>query len=194
MQRIILASGSKTRKLVLEILGLYFDVIPSDFDEQSITEPNHAKRAEMLARKKAESVAEEHKGIIIAADTFEALENGEILEKPKDIKEARWMLEAQSGSRAIGYTGFCYIDTERAINHSETSITKILFREWSDKEIEAYIDKYPVLDWAAAFNAFDMYGMGMIAHLEGSTTGWTYAMPTDILVPLLRQSGLDVHP
>jgi len=54
-------------------------------------------------------VAKENEGIIIAADTFLSCE-GKVLEKPRDLAEAKEMLKLESNNKLIAYTGFCYLD------------------------------------------------------------------------------------
>lgn len=45
MRQIILASQSKTRKLLLNSLGIPFIIIPADIDEKEVKNPNLRVRA-----------------------------------------------------------------------------------------------------------------------------------------------------
>ena len=193
MQRIILASGSPQRKSIFSVLNIPFEAIPADIDEKAIRDDDLKKQAEKIARAKAEAVASENKGIVIAADTFVVL-RGQVLEKPKDLAEAEEMLKLQSGQPAVVYTGFCYLDGEKGINFSTTSTIDIEFRELSAAEIKDYVNKFPVTGWSAAFSSAYPYGVTLISQINGSLTGFTYGLPLDLMIPLLRQSGFDVHP
>ena len=53
-QKIILASGSKQRKLIMDALGIEYVVIPADIDEKAIRDEDLKSRAEKIARAKAE--------------------------------------------------------------------------------------------------------------------------------------------
>ena len=66
-QRIILASSSKQRKIMMDALSITYEIIPADINERMIRDENFELRAEKIARAKAEKVAEKHKGIIISA-------------------------------------------------------------------------------------------------------------------------------
>jgi septum formation protein len=68
--RIILASSSKQRQDIFNMIGIKYDVVTSNVDEKSNqTEPN--KYVEELSLNKAKSVSNQISGkaIIIAADT-----------------------------------------------------------------------------------------------------------------------------
>jgi septum formation protein len=193
MQKIILASSSPQRKNLFSVLNIPFEVIPADIDETSIRDNIFEKQAEKIARAKAEKVASENTGIVISADTFVVL-NNQILEKPKNLEEAKKMLELQSGKEEIVYTGLCYLDAENKINFSTTSIINIKFRELSEREIENYIKKFPVTSWSAAFSPAYPYGITLINEINGSFTGFTYGLPLDLIIPLLKKSGFDIRP
>jgi len=100
--KIILASQSVARRKALEILGLEYEVIPSNFDESSIKEDNPHERARKLAEAKARTVGEKHNAIIVAADLFVVLDHKNY-EKPKDNQEAIQMLKDQSGRQDAIY-------------------------------------------------------------------------------------------
>ena len=192
MQKIILASGSKNRQRLLKTLGIPFKVIVSNFDEAKIKEKNPEIRARKIALAKAEKVADSCRGIIIACDTFTACQ-GEILEKPKDLVEARLMLKKLSANKAVCYTGFCFI-SDKAKVFSKTAITKVSFRQFFKSEIEEFVSIFPVTEWAAAYAPSKAYVMGMIKSLSGSLTGLTHGLPIEFLIPLLRESGYKPKP
>lgn len=110
--RVILASGSKNRQALLNLLGIPFEVIPSYIDEKSILEENPIKKVQKIALLKASQVASQHEGIIIAADTFAVIKNKHY-EKPIDLDEAKRMLLELSGQTLKSLTGICIINTAR---------------------------------------------------------------------------------
>ena len=57
MLPIILASGSKNRRTILEALGFPFRIEVSNFDEQSVEETNFSLRAQQIALGKAQTIA-----------------------------------------------------------------------------------------------------------------------------------------
>ncbi|MFY9462729.1 MAG: Maf family protein [Candidatus Sungiibacteriota bacterium] len=193
MPRIILASASPQRKNLFAALNLPFEIIPADIDEAAIRDPDPKKQALLIARAKCDAVARREQGIIIAADTF-CVYAGKILEKPRDQEEAAAMLHALSGNTAIAYTGLCYLDAEHGIHESAITQTEFTFRELSTDEIARYVEILPVTTWSAAFSPAYPYGMTLVSRINGSFTGFTHGLPMELLIPLLRRSGIAVQP
>lgn len=187
--KIILASNSATRKKLMDSLEINYEVIPANIDEKAIRDNNLKIQSEKIARAKAEFVAKNNDGIIIAADTFGSI-GSIVLEKPKTLKEASEMLRRQSGKTGIMYTGFCYIDKKNGINFSNVSEVKYTFRHLFDEEINIFVRKNPVLTWSAAFSPSDPYQTGFISKIEGSLTALMYGIPSEFLIPLLKKSGV----
>lgn len=194
MHQVILASQSKARSLLFKSLGIQFKAVPANIDEKAIRNSNLAKRAQNLANTKAERILEKFpKAIIIAADTFS--ESGGItLEKPADTLEAKKMLKHLSGKSAINYTAFRYIDRKNKIDFKRTVKVKYKFRILYDHEIDEYIKKYPVTQWAAGFALVTPYITSFVSHVNGSYTGLSYGLPTELLIPLLKKSGFEPNP
>ena len=193
MRKVILASQSQHRKLILSYLNVPFEVLPADIDEKAIRDDDPSKRAEKIARAKAEKIASNNDGVIVAADTFTVLD-GKVLEKPKDKEEAKVFLKMLSGKSGYDLTGFCYLDREKNIDYSKTFRTDFTFRELYKDEIEGYVKNNPVTEWAAGFGFMAPYTTTMISEIHGSFAGLAYGFPIEIVVPLLRKSGFEPIP
>jgi len=192
MRKIILASGSKQRKLLFETLGLSFEIIPSNIDEKAVAFTDLVSRAENIARAKAEAVAKDHlDAVVIAADTYVVKDN-KALEKPHSLAEAEAMITNLSGTNAIAYSGYCYIDRNEDINQSGVAETLMRFRSLSPQFIKQYVANNPVKDWSAAFSPAYHQGMALVDSIEGSFTNFTHGLPLEIIVPLLEKSGIKV--
>src|SRR5689334_19470051 len=103
MNRLILASTSPTRRLILANAGLAFDVMPPPVDERAVEAPlltsgiGVAEIAAVLAEAKAESVsALQPDRLVIGADQTLEFE-GVRLTKPESMEEARRQLLAMAG-------------------------------------------------------------------------------------------------
>ncbi len=187
--KIILASNSAIRKKLMDSLEVPYKIIPANIDEKKIRDRNLRVRSEKIARAKAEFVAKNNGGIIIAADTFGSV-NGQVLEKPKNLEEAKEMLKLQSDKECLMYTGFCYIDRKNDVDFSDSVEIKYTFRKLSDEEINYQIKNVPVLQYSAAFAPNDPNQISLIAEMDGSFTGLMYGIPAEILIPLLQKSGV----
>ncbi len=140
--RIVLASGSPRRKEILSQIGVSYEVIVSDCDENTdCTVP--AELVKELSRKKAETVAEKLDApvLVIGADTVVAFD-GRILGKPKDDGDAARMLTMLAGKTHQVYTGVSLIikevsGEERVLTFAECS--EVTVEALNEQQIAAYI-------------------------------------------------------
>ena len=139
--RIILASASKQRQDIFNMIGLKYDVITSDVPEESNqTEPD--KYVEELSLNKAKSVKKQikDKAIIISADTI-IYSNNKIYEKPKSKEEAYSNLKELSNNKCTAYTGITLIDLYKEKVICSSSKVNVYFNEIKDEEAEWYVNK-----------------------------------------------------
>ena len=138
--RIILASASKQRQDIFNMIGLKYDVITSDVPEESNqTEPD--KYVEELSLNKAKSVEKQikDKAIIISADTI-IYNNNKIYEKPKSKEEAYSNLKELSNNKCTAYTGITLIDLYKEKVICSSSKVNVYFNEIKDEEAEWYVN------------------------------------------------------
>ena len=137
--RIILASKSPRRKYLLEQAGVTFSIIPSEFDESSVTISEPDTYVKMLAEAKASDISRQHPASwIIGADTIVLIDNT-ILGKPGFAAEARSMLKQLSGKTHQVFTGYCICCKNKNTSYSDTAKTDVHFKSLSDAEIETLI-------------------------------------------------------
>lgn len=137
--KLILASNSRTRKEVLDKVGLSYDVIPSDIEEFSDkTDPKEYVMD--LSKQKADAVAKKIKeGVIISADSIIYIDNKK-LEKPKTKEQAKEMLLKLSGRVNYAVTGVTIIDLYQNKSITLNEVTEVYFDELIDEEIDWYIE------------------------------------------------------
>jgi septum formation protein len=105
--RLILASKSPRRSYLLDQAGLTFKVIPSSFDENSVSLSTPETYVKTLAEAKTADVSKAYpESWVIGADTIVVID-GTILGKPDSKKQARTMLKSLSGKTHQVYTGYC---------------------------------------------------------------------------------------
>ena len=99
MSKIILASGSPRRKILLEQLGLSFDIIVSNTDEVIDPMLSPSELVIQLSKQKAADVAKNLEGdfVVLGADTIVVYKD-KVLGKPKDREEAKAMLTMLQGN------------------------------------------------------------------------------------------------
>ncbi len=139
-KKIILASASPRRKQLLEQIGLVFEVIPSDVDEDNLIHHDPLKNIETLALHKAQDVAKKvQEGIIIAADT-QILIDGDTVGKPIDRADALNMLSCLSGKTHKVITGVAILDAQTGHKETWVETTLVTFRELPLDEIMEYLE------------------------------------------------------
>lgn len=148
--KIILASNSPRRKDLFSLFGWPFIVLPADIDEARNPGETPSDYVSRLACEKAQKVASENVGLIIAADTIVA-DGDQLLGKPVDEVQARKMLEQLRGRVHQVYTGIALVDTETQESYSDVCRTDVLMRHYSDEEIKDYIATGDPMDKAGAY-------------------------------------------
>jgi septum formation protein len=185
--KIILASQSKSRRKALNILGLKYEVIPSNFDEKSLRHENPQELAKRLAEAKARAVGQkENDALIIASDLFVVFQ-GNIYEKPKDLGEAESMLRSYSGNKLDIVAGLAVYDSKKKKMISKSEKHTVKFRKLTDYEIKDYMSRYPVLNFSGAFEE-----EGSIRFCKEGKYPFFYGIPMESLIKLLRKSGVEV--
>lgn len=166
--KIILASQSPRRKRLLVDLGLSFETIPVDVDESYPPNLKAEEIAIFLSQLKADAFNFDklcENCLVITADTI-VWQNGQVLSKPKDDKDANRILSLLSGNAHEVITGVTIRTKEKS--QSFYSITKVYFKHLSKEEIEYYILNYQPFDKAGAYGIQEWIGYIGIEKIEGS--------------------------
>lgn len=140
MVKLILASSSKQRKDILDMLGLKYEIVRSLVEEKSLA-TNPDDYVIDLSKDKANSVASQinEKAIIIAADTIVYM-NNKIYEKPKSKREAFQNLKEMSGQTTYAVTGITIKDLYKCREISFSDTAEVVFNNIDDKEINWYVE------------------------------------------------------
>lgn len=137
---IVLASSSKQRKDMLDMLGIDYKVVTSKVEEKSTSKDPYTY-VEKLSLNKALSVKDQlnYKALIIACDTVVSF-NSHIYEKPKSKEEAYNNLKQFSNNENTVITGVTILDLykNKTITFSES--TDVYLKDIPDEDIKWYID------------------------------------------------------
>ena len=196
MKKIILASQSPWRKKLLFWIGVDFDVMISDFDESSVNIDDPKELVKVLAEKKVETVAKDlSEGIVIGADTVIVIDNKtfgdlRVLGKPDDINNAREILKDLRDKTHFVYTGVCVLDVENGKMISEVDETKMIFKDFSDVDLEEYLKTGDSLGKAGAYQFLAIVDK-FVESFEGSVSG-VIGLPIKRLVRMLKEVDVEV--
>ena len=102
---LILASASPRRRELLAGLGVEFEVMPAEIAEHEASDSDPRKMVRHNAALKADWVAARRPdALVLGADTTVCIDRI-VLNKPRDLAEARTMLRRLSGRTHTVYTG-----------------------------------------------------------------------------------------
>lgn len=183
---LILASASPRRRDLLAQIGVPHTVHPADIDEARFFREKPEIYVRRLALEKARAVARLHPGgTILAADTTVVLD-GEVLNKPGNLDDARRMLQALAGRTHQVHTGIAVLGPGGEQAHVET--TAVAFTAIPPAELAAYLATGDSLDKAGAYG-IQGYAARWIARIEGDFFN-VVGLPLVSVLRLLRLAGL----
>jgi MAF protein len=195
---LVLASNSPRRRQLLSLGGWEFTVCAAEVDETPL--PGEAPTAYVcrLAVAKARAAAVSSPctdgNLFLAADTTvvdeQAPPGDKILGKPADAADARRMLRSLRGRVHQVYTALALYRPEDATMLTSLCCTAVLMRDYTDAEIEAYIESGDPLDKAGAY-AIQHAGFHPVETLQGCYAN-VMGLPLCHLTCLLQT--LDIHP
>ena len=188
-KKIILASQSPRRKWLLEQIGLEFDIITSNFDENIEGKKFSRQLIESLAFEKAKDVAARvgDDALIIAADTVVIL-GSKILGKPKDEADAKSMLKQLSGREHKVMTAVAIIDKYEDKILLKSTLSKVKFKKLSEREIDDYIKTGEPMDKAGSYG-IQAYGSIFVEKVEGCYNN-IVGLPLNLLSEMLKCFGV----
>lgn len=166
MITLYLASGSPRRRELLTQLGLQFERLITDVEEQR--QPGEA--AESYVRRLASDKARAGVRIapqdlpVLGADTIVVL-NGEVLEKPRDAAHAAQMLSKLAGQTHQVMTAVALADAQGELDCLVT--TDVTFRTITAEEISHYIASGEPMDKAGAYGIQGLGG-NFVRRINGS--------------------------
>ena len=170
IKSIILASGSKVRKKILEENNIKCEIIPSNIDEDSIKESLIKEKAtpkiisKNLAELKANKVSQKKNGeLVLGADSVIDL-NGEIVSKPSNREEALIILQKLNGKKHHLISSVC-ISKNGAMIWNHTDKASLTMKQMKDEELKSYLAK--IKDKALyAYNVYQIEGEGRSLFLK----------------------------
>lgn len=196
--RLILASGSPRRRELLAGLGCVFQVIPAQLAEPAPDASRSSPRAwcMALAYYKAQAVAILHPGaLVLGADTLVAC-GAEILGKPRDVDDARRMLELQAQTPSLVLTGVALVRVgapqqtaaDGSLPAPMRSVAAAATRVWmrDDRaEREAYLAGD---DWRDKAGAYGIQTVGdrLVERVSGSFSN-VMGLPLELVEQMLGQ-------
>lgn len=170
-QTLILASGSPRRIQMMKEKGYDPRILPARISEDLPFAMSTEAAVMYLACKKALWVeaslgAEEREShpVIIAADTM--VYKDRLIGKPQNRREALEILSALRCSHHYVITGVCLLQAGAPARRLLYEKTKVVFKDYSREELEAYIATEEPYDKAGGYAIQGSFGIH-VDHIEG---------------------------
>jgi len=179
---LLLASRSPRRRAILEQLGIPFEAVVPQYEEE-LTGAEPVAEVERHAQGKARSVA----GVagerpILGVDT-EVVLGGRVYGKPADEGEAEAMLEALSGQTHEVVSGLCLLTASwEELHHA---VTRVSFRDLTPRELGLYVVSGEWRDRAGGY-AIQGLGAALVERIEGDYLN-VVGLPAALLVNRLAE-------
>ena len=188
---IILASGSESRRVMLEDAGLDFNVFSSDVDEdilkQEMVGLPFEEQVVKLASAKAEQVSLKNQDHIVIGGDQMCICNNTIFDKPGSVEKAIKNLQILSGTTHYQYSGVCIYKNGQSL-WQYFEIVEMNMHKLSDEEIKNYVKLENPIHAAGAYK-FESIGCNLFSSVNGSS--YTIrGMPLLPLLTKLREMGV----
>ncbi len=181
---IILASGSESRKIMLQDAGLIFEIITSNVDEDLLKNEMEGMPFEdqvvKLAAAKALAVSSENPDKIVIGGDQMCVFNNKVFDKPGSVEKAITNLKILSGTTHYQYSGVCIYKAGKPLwDYSE--VVELKMHTLSEEEIVNYVKAENPINAAGAYK-FESLGCNLFSSVNGSS----YTIRGMPLLPLLN--------
>jgi septum formation protein len=173
--RLVLASGSASRRAMLEAAGVPFSATSPGVDEDAAKAGLRANGvaprdfADALAELKALRVSQrEPDALSLGSDSLMVLADGTILDKPTSREEAAEHLRAMSGGRHAIVSAAVIAEQGRPVwRHVDRAMLHV--RPLSEAFLEQYLDaEWPTIAGCAGCFRIEGPGAQLFARIDGS--------------------------
>jgi septum formation protein len=186
--RFVLASVSPRRRQLLDGAGYEFEVVSPRVQEVSSGWLTIRELTVCNATRKAWSVAQTlPEAVVLGADTLVTIDD-DVLGKPVDLEDAAKILRRLSGRSHEVWTAVCLCYLARGKSRSFCAVSRVKFRDLTDRDIKNYFVKVNPLDKAGAYAA-QGYGREIIQRIEGSYSN-VVGLPMETTTRMLRAFGV----
>lgn len=190
--RLILASSSRYRRLLLERFGIPFSALAPDVDESPLPGETAESMATRLAELKARRIAVDYpQALIIGSDQTAALD-GRIVGKPGGRTAAIEQLLAASGRTVPFHTAVCVLNAASGTLRCELVPTHVSFRRLDRPTVEAYVDRERPYACAGALQV-EKLGITLLERVDSEDPTALIGLPLIRLGRMLESEGVDLY-
>ncbi len=186
---VVLGSTSRYRRELLERLRIPFAVSAPNVDETP--RPGEAPKAlaQRLALAKARAVAAFHPDAVVIGSDQVADLAGQPLGKPGEHARAVAQLHQMRGQTVIFQTALAVVCLASGFEQVDLAEVRVVFRDLSDDEIEAYLQAEQPYDCAGSAKSEGL-GIALLESIDNDDPTALIGLPLIRTARLLRQAGV----
>ena len=188
--QLILASTSPRRRELLALLGIPFEIVAPDFEEQPLPELTPRQQVERFACEKARSIAiTRPASLVLGSDTVIELD-GQMLGKPVDLADARSMLTSLAGRPHFVHTAVALCRQVPQYEAGALVTVTVQMKAYDEAAIERYLMTQEPMGKAGSYS---IQGVGgeLIERISGDFLG-IVGLPLRAVARLLTGAGVPI--
>jgi septum formation protein len=186
---LVLSSTSRYRCELLERLRVPFTVAAPDVDETPQPGEAPLALAQRLALAKAQAVAALYPhAVVIGSDQVADL-HGEPLGKPGTHARAVAQLRRMRGQVVVFQTALAVVCKDTAFVQQDVAAVRVLFRDLSDAEIEAYLLAEQPYDCAGSAKSEGL-GIALLERIDNDDPTALIGLPLIRTARMIRAAGV----
>jgi septum formation protein len=186
---LVLGSTSRYRRELLERLRVPFTVAAPDVDETPLPGELPLALAQRLALAKAQVVAAKFPhAVVIGSDQVADL-HGEPLGKPGTHARATDQLRRMRGQVVVFQTALAVVCLETGFVQQDVAAVRVLFRQLSDAEIEAYLIAEEPYDCAGSAKSEGL-GIALLERIDNDDPTALVGLPLIRTARMIRAAGV----
>ncbi|MBL7665141.1 MAG: septum formation protein Maf [Bacteriovoracaceae bacterium] len=191
MTKVILASSSVYRKMLLKKILPEFESISPEVDEEAVKKKikNPKKLSQFLAREKALAIQKKFPDcIVIGSDQVVSLKN-EILSKPGELNKAIKQISKLNGKYHQLYTSIYVCGPESTYEH--TDVTKLKMKKLKTSQIVNYLNQDKPFDCAGSYK-IEEKGITLFEKIECEDFNAITGLPLMALTKILEKMKINI--
>ena len=189
--RIVLASTSRYRRELMDRLGVEYEAVAPDYEEEHALGLPPDRLVVELAVRKARSLEGRFPGALILGSDQVAEIDGEVLLKPGTAARARAQLARLSGRTHRLLTGVALVaaGSERVL--TALDVHRMRMRHLAPEQVSAYVERDEPVDCAGSYKV-EKLGIALFEAVEGKDFTAVIGLPLTRVVALLETFGVRV--
>jgi septum formation protein len=186
---VVLGSTSRYRRELLERLRIPFTVSAPGVDETPLSGETPQALARRLALAKARAVAAMHPDAVVIGSDQVADLAGQPLGKPGEHARAVQQLRQMRGQTVIFQTALAVVCLASGYEQVDLAEVRVVFRDLSDDEIEAYLRAEQPYDCAGSAKSEGL-GIALLESIDNDDPTALIGLPLIRTARMLRQAGV----